>query len=128
MYGGKDTALVWRSGSPWKCLNRKPPTKRRIFGIRRYRGDWSGDAHKFHFERYLQGWDENIDALLEVPGIGEKTLQKISASYEEVKSTGELIMLLQKAGISPHIAMEMQKLYGEDAEEDYPEQSLSHAW
>ena len=27
--------------------------------------------------------DENIDALLEVPGIGEKTLQKISASYEE---------------------------------------------
>ena len=61
--------------------------------------------------------DENIDALLEVPGIGEKTLQKIAASYEEVKSTGELIMLLQKAGISPHIAMEMQKLYGEDAEE-----------
>jgi exodeoxyribonuclease V alpha subunit len=68
-------------------------------------------------EHTLDVMDSHIEALLEIQGIGEKTLDKISESYKEVRSTRELALTLQKAGIPPRFAAQLRKVYGEDAED-----------
>lgn len=71
-----------------------------------------------HFgERTMEIFRENIDALIEMPGIGKKTLEKIKISYEQISKLQELIIFLQSLGISGKYAAEIQKLYGEQADE-----------
>ncbi len=68
-----------------------------------------------HFgEETLDVMDNCIGALMDVPGIGRKTFEKIEASYAEVAQLREIIMYLQSLGISEVYAKEMQKVYKED--------------
>ena len=68
-----------------------------------------------HFgEETLDVMDNCIGALMDVPGIGRKTFEKIEASYAEVAQLREIIMYLQSLGISEVYAKEMQKCYKED--------------
>lgn len=71
-----------------------------------------------HFgKKTLDIFENNIDALTEVPGIGAKTLEKIKASYAEIAGQQDLILFLQSLGIPDHFALEIRKFYGDDAED-----------
>lgn len=59
----------------------------------------------------------DIDRLLEVNGIGKKSLEKIKISYGEISGLQEIILFLQSVGIPGKFAAEIQKLYGEQTEE-----------
>lgn len=67
-------------------------------------------------KKTLEIMDTNLEALLDVPGIGERTLEKIRESYSDVRSIRKLVMLLQKAGIPARYGAELKKEYGDDAE------------
>ncbi len=68
-----------------------------------------------HFgKNTLDIFENHIDALSEVPGIGEKTLERIKSSYAGVGILQELIMFLQSLGIPEHFAVSMNRMYGED--------------
>ena len=59
-------------------------------------------------------FEKNIDALLEVPGIGPKGFEKIKKSYEMISGLKEIIMYLQSLAIPEKYAADMQKRYGEN--------------
>lgn len=65
----------------------------------------------------LHVMDERIDELLDVSGIGEKTLERIRASYEEGRALRGLVLFLQSAGVPTRFARLIQKAYGSEAEE-----------
>ncbi len=65
--------------------------------------------------RTLDVMDHHMEALLEVPGIGEKTWQKIKESYENTAALHELVLFLQTAGIPGRFAAVIRQAYGEDA-------------
>lgn len=68
-----------------------------------------------HFgKETLSIFDTDIQRLMEVPGIGKKTFEKIASSYESVSALQELMMLLKKLHIPQKYAAAMQKLYGDD--------------
>lgn len=68
-------------------------------------------------DKTMEVFRENIDALIDLPGIGKKTLEKIKDSYEKIAKMQELIMFLQSLGISGKYAAEIRKLYGDQTEE-----------
>ena len=61
--------------------------------------------------------ENNIEALLDVPGIGPKSFAKIKESYAQISGLQELILFLQSLGIAEHYAVDMQKLYGDEVME-----------
>lgn len=63
--------------------------------------------------RALEVMDTNMDALLDVPGIGPKTLARIRASYEAGAAQRDLVLFLQSADVPSRFAQVLQKLYGE---------------
>ena len=63
--------------------------------------------------RTLEVMDSRIDALLDVPGIGEKTLARIRDSYQSGAELRDLVLLLQSAGVPSRFAAALQKLYGD---------------
>lgn len=67
--------------------------------------------------RTLEVMDRRIDALLDVPGIGEKTLARIRASYQSGAELRDLVLLLQSAGVPSRFAAALQKLYGDGLEQ-----------
>lgn len=70
-----------------------------------------------HFgKKTMDVFENNIDALREVPGIGPKGFEKIKKSYELVAGLKEIIMYLQSLGIPERYAADMQKHYGENME------------
>lgn len=68
-------------------------------------------------DKTMEIFRENIDALIDLPGIGKKTLEKIKDSYEKIAKMQELIMFLQSLGIPGKYAAEIRKLYGDQTEE-----------
>lgn len=71
-----------------------------------------------HFGRKtLDVFENRIDDLRQVPGIGRKTLVKIKESYEKVREEQELIMFLQSLGISESFAADIRKRYGGETED-----------
>lgn len=71
-----------------------------------------------HFGRKtLDVFENRIDDLHQVPGIGRKTLAKIKESYEKVREEQELIMFLQSLGISESFAADIRKRYGGETED-----------
>ena len=71
-----------------------------------------------HFGRKtLDVFENRIDDLRQVPGIGRKTLAKIKESYEKVREEQELIMFLQSLGISESFAADIRKRYGGDPDD-----------
>lgn len=53
--------------------------------------------------------------LLEVPGIGEKRIEKIESCWDEQKSIRRVMIFLQSHKVSPAFARKIFKAYGEDS-------------
>lgn len=71
-----------------------------------------------HFGRKtLDVFENRIDDVRQVPGIGRKTLAKIKESYEKVREEQELIMFLQSLGIFESFAADIRKRYGGETED-----------
>ncbi len=69
-----------------------------------------------HFDKKtLEIFEENIDRLIEVPGIASKKLGMISEAWTEHKSIREVMMFLQSHGISTLFAVRIFKEYGDSA-------------
>lgn len=70
---------------------------------------------QFFKDKTLQVFEENIDELLNVPGIAERKLLDIKASWEEHKSIRDVMLFLQGYGISTLFAVKIFKAYGKDS-------------
>lgn len=66
--------------------------------------------------RTLEIMDEDMEALLDVPGIGLKKLEQIRKSYEEGTALRTLTLTLQAASVPVRFAASFLKTYGEEAE------------
>jgi exodeoxyribonuclease V alpha subunit len=67
-----------------------------------------------HFkENTLEIFENRIDELLEVPGIAGKKLLTIKSSWEEHKAIRDVMIFLQKYGISTLFATKIFKTYGD---------------
>lgn len=56
--------------------------------------------------------DNDIEKLLEIPGIGDNTLGKIRDSWEKQKGVKDIMVFLQGYGICPTYAAKIYKQYG----------------
>jgi exodeoxyribonuclease V alpha subunit len=75
-------------------------------------------AHKivaFFKDRTLQVFEENMDELLNVPGIADKKLLDIKNSWQEHRAIRDVMIFLQGYGISTLFAVKIFKSYGNDA-------------
>lgn len=69
-----------------------------------------------HFkDKTLDVFENNIDALMSVPGIAEKKLADIKFSWKEHKSIRDVMIFLQGYGISTLFAVKIYKNYGDKA-------------
>lgn len=68
----------------------------------------------FFGDKTLKIFENNIDALLDVPGIGPKSLKKIKEAYDEVAGLQDIILFLQSVNVSEKFAADLQTLHGED--------------
>jgi exodeoxyribonuclease V alpha subunit len=59
--------------------------------------------------------DEDPERLLEIEGIGEKTLEKIKSSWEEQKEIRNIILFLQEHGVPPSYAIKIYRTYKEES-------------
>ena len=59
--------------------------------------------------------EHQIERLSEVPGIADKRIQMISATWAEQKSIKEVMIFLQGHGVSTTYAVKIYKQYGEEA-------------
>lgn len=69
----------------------------------------------FFKERTLQVFEEDLDQLLQVPGIAEKKLVDIKNSWQEHRAIRDVMIFLQGYGISTLYAVKIFKTYGNDA-------------
>ena len=69
-----------------------------------------------HFkEKTLDVFEEEIERLVEVPGIAEKKLRMVSEAWTEHRAIREVMMFLQSHGISTLFAVRIYKQYGDKA-------------
>ncbi|HEX7510754.1 MAG TPA: ATP-dependent RecD-like DNA helicase [Chitinivibrionales bacterium] len=61
--------------------------------------------------------DADPARLLEVPGIGEKSLEKISEAWLRQRHIRDLMVFLQECSVSVNLAHKIYKKYGENARE-----------
>ncbi|WP_461833503.1 SF1B family DNA helicase RecD2 [Desulfothermus sp.] len=103
------------------CVQNLPAT---IVGIKRYLssglvkgiGPVLAERMIKHFgNNALKVLDESPDKLLEVPGIGKKTLEKIVSSWDEQKEIRNVILFLQEHAIPPSFAVRIYRTYGKDS-------------
>jgi len=66
-------------------------------------------------EETLEVFEDDIDRLLEVPGIARKKLHMIKEAWREHRLVREVMMFLQGHGISTLFAVRIYKKYGEQA-------------
>jgi exodeoxyribonuclease V alpha subunit len=59
--------------------------------------------------------DDDINRLTEVPGIGEKKLQEITAAWKEKQALREVLLFFQTHNISLTLAQKIYSAYGERA-------------
>ncbi len=69
-----------------------------------------------HFkDQTLDVFENNMDRLIEVPGIAKKKLSMISDAWAEHRAIRDVMMFLQSHGISTLFAVRIFKEYGENA-------------
>jgi len=61
--------------------------------------------------------DADPGRLAEVPGIGEKTLEKIREAWQRQRHIRDLMVFLQECSVSVNLAHKIYKTYGENARE-----------
>ena len=59
--------------------------------------------------------DQTPERLLEVPGIGEKRIEKIKKCWQEQHSIREVMIFFRGHGVSPSLAQKIYKTYGEQS-------------
>lgn len=59
--------------------------------------------------------DQQPDRLYEVPGLGKKKVEKIKKCWSEQKSIRDVMIFLQKYGVSPAYAQKIFKKYGQES-------------
>ncbi|MDO9592565.1 MAG: ATP-dependent RecD-like DNA helicase [Erysipelotrichaceae bacterium] len=57
----------------------------------------------------------NPDRLLDIPGIGRKKLEEIVSSYREQFESREIVMQLQKHGLTANMALKVYRILGPEA-------------
>lgn len=70
----------------------------------------------------------DMEKLKTVPGIGEKTFEKIKSSYERMGAKREQLLFLQSHGISPLISARILSVYGDQAEKLIRENPYRLLW
>lgn len=65
----------------------------------------------------LSVMDQEPDRLLEVPGIGRKTVAKITEAWERQKGVRDLALYLREFGVSINLAYKIYRAYGAQAKE-----------
>jgi exodeoxyribonuclease V alpha subunit len=69
-------------------------------------------------EKTLEIIDQNPESLLDIPGIGEKRVEKIRSCWHAQKAIRQVMIFLQKYGVSPVFAQKIYKTYGEKTLEE----------
>ncbi len=59
--------------------------------------------------------DTNPERLREVEGVGKKRYESVAGAWEQQKAIREVILFLQRYGISPSWAIRLYKIYGNQA-------------
>lgn len=59
--------------------------------------------------------DQNPDKLLEIEGLGPKKLKLITTCWTEQKTIRDVMLFLQKYGVSPSYAQKIFKMYGHES-------------
>ena len=59
--------------------------------------------------------EDNIEVLIEVPGIGKKRIQMIAESWERQKEVKNIMLFLQEHGVSTAFAARIYKQYGNES-------------
>ncbi len=59
--------------------------------------------------------EENIQILIEVPGIGKKRIQMIAESWERQKEVKNIMLFLQEHGVSTAFAAKIYRQYGNES-------------
>ena len=70
---------------------------------------------KYFGETTLEIFEEEIEKLVEVPGIAQKKLEMINTAWIEHRAIRNVMMFLQSHGISTLFAVRIYKEYGDDA-------------
>ena len=70
---------------------------------------------RYFGKQTLDIFEQDIDRLMEVPGIAEKKLSMISEAWTEHRAIRDVMMFLQSHGISTLFAVRIYKEYGDDA-------------
>lgn len=65
----------------------------------------------------LHVFEQQIERLMEIPGIGRKTLEKIKESYGRIGDMQELVFFLQSLGIHEKYAALIKQAYGKHVNE-----------
>ena len=59
--------------------------------------------------------EENIDLLIEIPGIGNKRIRMISESWARQKEVKNIMLFLQNQGVSTAFAARIYRQYGNES-------------
>ncbi len=68
---------------------------------------------KLGVSRLIEILDNDPDKLLDIPGIGSKTVEMIKSSWEIHRFSGRSLSFLTGLGITPKMAMKIYREYGE---------------
>ncbi len=82
-------------------------------------------------EATLDVFDNNIERLIEVDGVGKKKLDVIKEGWQEQKSARSVMLFLQSNGISSTYSLKIYKQYGDAAPEliqKNPYRLISDIW
>jgi exodeoxyribonuclease V alpha subunit len=113
-------------GEQFRVENFAPEAPRTEEGLARYLGSGLipgiGPAlagrivERFGLEA-LTVMDNNVERLLEVPGIGPRKLEGIKEAWAEQRKIAALMEALMGLGVGPALAARIHKEYGDEAEE-----------
>lgn len=70
---------------------------------------------KYFGKDTLEVFEDNIERLTEVPGIAKTKLEQITSSWTEHREIRNVMLFLQKYGVSTLFAVKIFKKYGNDA-------------
>jgi exodeoxyribonuclease V alpha subunit len=104
-----------------KAIEKKPATAaalEKYLGSGLIKGVGPATASKIvhHFkEQTLDVFENQIELLMDVPGIAEKKLEDIKISWSEHRSIRDVMLFLQGYGISTLYAVKIFKTYGDKA-------------
>jgi len=106
----------------------EPPTE--LKDIQKYleSGSIKGIAHSYAEKivkkfgtKTLEVIEKEPERLLDIPGIGQKRLDKIKECWSSQKAIRNVVIFLQRYGISPTYAQKIYRIYGDDAIEKVQE-------